>query len=90
MTNEMYVSEVPCSARPIHYDENLCVGCNRCVSVCPSDILLPSSEKGKHPIVMYPGECIYCGACVMDCPVKGAIHFEHPIMNQTKFVNVIK
>ena len=46
------------------------------------------SEKGKHPIVMYPGECYYCGSCVMACPVKGAIHLRHPLMNQTRFVGI--
>ena len=46
------------------------------------------SEKGKHPIVMYPGECYYCGACVMVCPNPGAIHLQHPVMNRAKFVPV--
>ena len=46
------------------------------------------SEKGKHPIVMYLGECYYCGSCVMACPVKGAIHLRHPLMNQTRFVGI--
>lgn len=50
--------------------------------------MIPSSEKGKHPVVMYPGECYYCGSCVMACPVKGAIHLRHPLMNQTKFVGI--
>ncbi len=39
---------------------------------------------------MYPGECYYCGSCVMACPVKGAIHLRHPLMNQTKFVGLSK
>lgn len=43
-------------------------------------------EKGAPPVVLYPGECYYCGSCVMACPVKGAIHLRHPLMNQTKFV----
>lgn len=45
------------------------------------------SEKGKHPIVMYPGECYYCGACVMVCPT-GAIKLAHPLMSRAKFVEV--
>ena len=47
-----------------------------------------SPEKGKHPIVLYPGECYYCGACVMACPHDGAIRLEHPLMNRAKFVPV--
>ena len=42
---------------------------------------------GKPPIVAYPGECYYCGSCVMVCP-KDAIHLEHPLMNRAKFVPV--
>ena len=34
---------------------------------------------------MYPGECYYCGACVMVCP-KDAIELVHPLMNRAKFV----
>lgn len=85
---QLFASVVPCSAQPIRYDQSLCIGCNACAKACPSDILVPSIEKGKHPIVMYPGECIYCGACVMECPKKGAIRLEHPLMNQTKFVPI--
>ena len=81
-------SPIPCSARPIRYDSSLCIGCNRCASVCQCDILIPSPVKGEHPIVMYPGECYYCGACVMVCPCKGAIRLEHPLMNRAKFVPV--
>ena len=87
---EFHVEPVPCSTQPLKYDENLCIGCNRCASVCQCDILRPSPEKGKHPIVMYPGECYYCGACVMVCPRPGAIRLSHPLMNRAKFVPVRK
>lgn len=86
---EFKVEKVFSSAKPITYDATKCVGCNRCVEVCQCDILFPNEEKGKHPIVMYPGECYYCGACVMVCPTK-AIHLEHPLMNQAKFVEIKK
>ena len=82
------VSPVPCSAEPIIYDQTKCIGCNRCAAVCQCDILLPSEEKGQHPVVMYPGECYYCGACVMVCPRPGAIRLSHPLMNRAKFVPV--
>ena len=85
---EFTVRPVASSARPLIYDESLCIGCNRCASVCQCDILLPSEPKGKPPVVMYPGECYYCGACVMACPVKGAVRLEHPLMNRAKFVPV--
>lgn len=37
---------------------------------------------------MFPGECYYCGACVMVCPKKGALRLQHPVMNRAKFVSV--
>lgn len=82
------VEPVPCSTIPLKYNEALCIGCGRCAAVCQCDILLPSQEKGKHPIIMYPGECYYCGACVMVCPVPGALTLNHPLMNRAKFVPV--
>ena len=85
---EFTVDPVFCSTAPLKYDDSLCIGCNRCAEVCQCDILLPSMEKGKHPIVMYPGECYYCGACVMACPVPGAVKLQHPLMNRAKFVLV--
>ena len=82
------VEPVPCSAQPIVYDQEKCIGCGRCAAVCQCDVLVPSPEKGSHPIVMYPGECYYCGACVMVCPKKGAITLSHPLMNRARFVPV--
>ena len=83
---EFQAGPVSCSVNPLSFDDALCIGCNRCASVCQVDIMVPSPEQGKHPVVLYPGECYYCGSCVMACPVKGAIHLRHPLMNQTKFV----
>lgn len=85
---EFHVEYVACSTMPILYDKEKCIGCNRCVNVCQCDILFPNEQKGEHPIVMYPGECYYCGACVMVCPKPGAITLKHPVMNRAKFVPV--
>ena len=88
MTIEKTLSavKIPSSARPIRFDADKCVGCNRCVNICQVDIFIPNPEKGKPPVVLYPGECYYCGSCVMVCPRKGAITLSHPLMNQAKFV----
>ena len=82
------VSVIPCSATPLIFDESLCVGCTTCANICQCDIMIPNPEKGKHPIVAFPGECYYCGACVMVCPRPGAIDLQHPVMNRAKFVPV--
>lgn len=88
MKYELSAVKVPCSARPIAFDEAKCVGCNRCANICQVDIFIPNPEKGKPPVVLYPGECYYCGSCVMACPRPGAIRLEHPLMNRAKFVPV--
>lgn len=83
------LEEVPCSVQPLSFDESLCIGCGTCARVCQCDILFPSDKKGTHPIVAYPGECYYCGACVMACPRPGAISLNHPLRNRAKFVPII-
>jgi NAD-dependent dihydropyrimidine dehydrogenase PreA subunit len=49
-------------------------------------MLIPNPEKGQPPIVLYPGECWYCGCCVMECPVEGAITLRHPLMNRANWI----
>ena len=80
---------LPASAEPLVFDEKLCLGCNRCMEVCQVDILIPNPQKGKPPVVLYPGECYYCGSCVMECPQEGAITLQHPLMNQAKFIEAV-
>ena len=77
----------PASVMPLTFDKAKCIGCNRCVEACQIDVLLPSPQKGEPPAVFWPGECWYCGACVMECPVKGALTLRHPLMNQAAFVD---
>ncbi len=77
------------SARPIAIDAAKCIGCNRCADICQVDIFMHCEEKGKPPKVLYPGECWYCGCCVMSCPT-GAIKLSHPLINQAKFKEIIK
>ena len=60
-------------------DENICNGCNQCVNVCRSDVMLKNPMAGKPPIVMYPDECWFCGCCVFHCPESGAIKVEYPL-----------
>ena len=37
------------------------------------------SEKRKTPVINYPEECWHCNACVLDCPVQGAIRLRIPL-----------
>lgn len=67
--------------KPVLFDAAVCTGCNSCVESCMMDVLLPNSEKGEPPIVLYPDECWYCGCCVMECPLgdRGAVTLNWPI-----------
>lgn len=85
---QLFAYFVPSSSNPITFDESLCVGCNKCVNTCQVDIFIPNEVVGKPPIVLYPGECYYCGSCVMACPNKGAITLQHPLMNRAKFIPI--
>ncbi len=81
--------EMPTSA-PLSFDQACCIACNRCVEACQVDVLLPgaggaASQGIRVPTVAFPGECWYCGCCVMACPT-GAIALRHPLMNQVDWV----
>ncbi len=73
MRKKVYVIPEQGISDPITFNEDICDGCNRCVEVCQVDILIPNPEKGKPPLVLYPGECWYGGSCVEVCPKPGAI-----------------
>lgn len=84
MTNEIYnkayiVTNPLTPFRTVVFDEEVCVGCNACIEVCRTDVMLPNPEKGKPPIVVYPEECWYCGCCTAHCAIPGAISLEHPL-----------
>ena len=51
--------------REILYDASKCVGCGRCVAVCPRGC---HSTEQKH--LFERKSCIGCGACAAACPTK--------------------
>ncbi|MCK4952746.1 ferredoxin family protein [Candidatus Bathyarchaeota archaeon] len=53
----------------IKIDYKLCTGCKACYDECPLDVFGWNEEEDK-PIILYPSECWYCGACEIDCPTK--------------------
>lgn len=55
---------------PIVNNES-CVGCFSCVSVCPSGVL---SEGDGKVVVSNPDACCSCEACASACPA-GALTF---------------
>lgn len=60
----------------ISINDTTCIGCNRCVEVCPSIIF----QKGevKSPIIDNISRCIVCGHCAAVCPTEAVEHLEFP------------
>jgi NAD-dependent dihydropyrimidine dehydrogenase PreA subunit len=49
---------------PVVRDENECVHCGACVSICPTGTFRFDDWK----VVADSGKCIQCGACIVGCP----------------------
>ena len=59
-------------------DPEKCNGCNTCVDVCRTQVIVPNLRKGERPIVLYPDECWFCGDCARHCP-SGALMVRYPL-----------
>ena len=35
--------------KPIAFDEDTCIACNRCVDMCQMDVFMPNPAPGKPP-----------------------------------------
>ena len=51
----------------IEYSPAPCIGCWQCYEVCPIGLWTPDFESRKARF-HGPGECVACGACVLQCP----------------------
>jgi NAD-dependent dihydropyrimidine dehydrogenase PreA subunit len=79
MSEKIYmVPNPPTPNRAVAFNSQVCLACNLCVDVCPTDVLMPNPEPGNAPVVLYPEECWYCGGCVEECSVPDAITMLHP------------
>ncbi len=50
---------------PVVRDENECVDCGACVSVCPREVF---TFDGEWRLVMEVEKCVLCGKCIDACP----------------------
>ncbi len=54
----------------IQLDTHKCVGCFKCVEVCPKDVIGKVHILWhKHAIIRQPEKCIGCYKCVKVCEV---------------------
>lgn len=60
----------------IQLDNLKCIGCEKCVAVCPA--LIFSSADSTPPTIDSVGNCIVCGHCVAICPTNAISHIEFP------------
>ena len=50
---------------PIEWDEDECVECSACISVCPTKVF---SLGEDYSLLVDKSKCIQCGTCVEMCP----------------------
>ena len=82
MNGKVYMTpNPPTPNKGIQFDDTVCTGCNLCVDVCPTDVMMPHPEKHNSPIILYPEECWFCGVCAEECNHGGIIM---PLSGQSK------
>lgn len=51
----------------LELDQAACIGCGRCLEVCPHRVF---DLQGKKAHLLRKDDCMECGACALNCPVK--------------------
>ncbi|MBK9029298.1 MAG: RnfABCDGE type electron transport complex subunit B [Propionivibrio sp.] len=59
--------------------EELCIGCCRCIKVCPTDAILGASKQ-IHNVLREA--CTGCGSCIEKCPTEALLMKPTPITLQ--------
>lgn len=50
----------------LKFNEEKCIGCGMCVTVCPHEVFL---IKNYHAQILDKDRCMECSACAKNCPV---------------------
>ncbi|RLG55187.1 MAG: [Fe-S]-binding protein [Candidatus Hydrothermarchaeota archaeon] len=59
--------EVSKLEKPIIRDEELCIHCGACISLCPTNVFRFNESQ---EVIIEERLCLHCGICVKACPVK--------------------
>lgn len=70
------LSDVPTEgnyhAKRVLENNSLCCGCGACAAVCPKNaIQIKMNEDGFYNAQIDTEKCVYCGKCIMSCPLCG-------------------
>ncbi|MGR8949991.1 MAG: RnfABCDGE type electron transport complex subunit B [Gammaproteobacteria bacterium] len=60
------ISPSPNDDLPVRIDETACIGCTKCLPVCPVDAII-GAQKQLH--IVLSDLCTGCGLCIPPCPV---------------------
>lgn len=62
MSDRVYMTpNSPTPNKGMKFNPEVCNGCNSCVEVCPTDVMMPNPEKKQPPIVLYPRNAGFAG-----------------------------
>ena len=56
-------------------DKTKCIGCGRCIDVCPGNLIRMDEERKAY--LEYEEDCWSCASCIKECPV-GAVYLRFP------------
>ncbi len=54
-------------------NQNCCVGCGKCQSVCPGNLL--KANQDNKAFIKYPEECWGCTSCIKACHAQAIKYF---------------
>jgi len=81
---EPYMTAMQAQAKPPQVaviDENLCIGCTKCIVVCPVDAII-GAPKRMHGILTEA--CTGCGLCLPPCPMDCIVLQPTAVPSQTQ------
>lgn len=61
------------------YSTNQCIGCGKCVNLCPLNNISLKNEKPT-----WKNKCTHCMACICGCPTK-AIEYKNKTQNKERY-----
>ena len=62
------VAQTICSNFISRINAEKCVGCGKCMKICPVNAIEMIEENGRKKARVVPERCIGCGVCVKNCP----------------------